>query len=312
MPTHARDARLRELQFLARLDREGPLDLQTHTLDDLQKAMLAELIYAGHLNGIGTIGWVYRDDFQHMHVSRPENNNLFLDAERQRWNSINRLLGGQQVTLRISHAGRVRLSELEQALQTNRDREPFGILLGQRHVLADLAIAITRATGESPLTVAYLDANGFKTINDTLGHGQGDEALKSYMTVVSTVTERLGTAYRNGGDEVVVIMPDTSTDLALKTMRTVAAQLHKEKLPGDFPLSLSCGLATTTDPNADAAEFLNRADEEQKRAKERSREGKPPRPNVFAVQGKELEVLPWEGMRTARRSTTVTPHRRGP
>src|SRR5437879_4759777 len=93
------------------------------------------------------------------------------------------------------------------------------------------------------------------------------------MSVVSMVTGRLGTAYRNGGDEVVVIMPNTTIDLGLKTMRAVAMQLHKEKLPGDFPLSLSCGLATTTDSNANAAEFLNRADEEQKRAKERSRDG---------------------------------------
>lgn len=311
MPMNPTDARLRELQFLARLNREGRIDLKGGVAQGPEKEMIAELVHTGYINGIGSIDWSFKDDLQYIHVSRPENNDVLMGAERLRWNSINRLLGGQEVPLQISHAGRVRLSELEQALQTGRDRDPFGILLNQRHVHTDLAIAITRATGQSPLSIAYLDANGFKAINDKLGHAKGDEALKTYMTVVSTATERLGTAYRNGGDEVVVIMPNTTPDLALKTMRTVAAQLHKEKLPGDFPLSLSCGIATTTDPNADAAESLNRADEEQKRAKERSREGKPPRPSVFAVQGKELEIVPWEGMRTARRSTTVTPHRRG-
>jgi len=305
MPAHAADARLRELQFLAQLDREDRLDLKPMP-EGSARTMIVELIHAGYINNIGNISWNYQYEIQYMHVSRAENNDLLMGAERERWNSINRVLGGQQVTLRISHAGRVRLSELEQALQTGRDREPFGILLGQRHVHTDLAIAITRATGQSPLSVAYLDANGFKTINDKLGHAAGDEALKSYMSMVSMLTERIGTAYRNGGDEVVVILPNTTMDLALNTMRAVARGLHKEKMPGDLPLSLSCGLVTTTDANTDAARFLSRADEEQKRAKERSREGKP-RPSVFAVQGKELEVLPWDGKGTVLTISTATP-----
>src|SRR5207248_2892021 len=142
---------------------------------------------------------------------------------------------------------RLRLSELQQVLQTGRDREPFGILLGQRHVIPDLTIAIAFATEASPLSIAFLDLNGFKAINDTLGHAAGDDALKSFMSVVSMLTERLGEGYRAGGDEVVVIMPGATTDLALKTMHTVAVQLHKEKMPGDLPLSVSCGIATTVD-----------------------------------------------------------------
>src|SRR5882672_8994666 len=141
MPTPA-DARLRELQFLARLDREGPLNLQPMP-EGPERAMIAELIFAGYINSIGTIAWNYQYEIQYQHVSRPEMNDLFMGAERERWNSINRVLGGQQTTLRISHGGRVRLSELAQALQTGRDREPFGILLGQRNVDTDLTIAIT-------------------------------------------------------------------------------------------------------------------------------------------------------------------------
>ncbi len=215
------------------------------------------------------------------------------DALRDRlMHDLDLLLRVEPVALRINHKGRLRLSELEQALQTGRDREPFRILLAQRHVATDLAIAITSATEYSSLTLAYIDANGFKTINDTINHAAGDEALKSYMTVVSMLTEAVGEAYRAGGDEVVIIMPNTTTDLALKTIRAVAAQLHREKMPGDLPLSLSCGIVTTTDANSDPGEFLKKADEEQKRAKARSRVD-PPRPSVIAVEGRELEVIPW-------------------
>ncbi len=52
----------------------------------------------------------------------------------------------------------------------------MGILLGKRHVLPDLMIALASTTSASRLSVAYLDANGFKAINDTISHAAGDEA----------------------------------------------------------------------------------------------------------------------------------------
>ena len=159
------------------------------------------------------------------------------------------LLSGQPITFRINHKGLVRLSELQQAIQTGRDREPFGILLGQRHVLPDLAFALAQTSPTEPLSLAYLDANGFKVINDSINHAAGDEALKGYMSVVLMLTQGRGEAYRAGGDEVVVIMPNTTAELARQTIRAVAVQLHKEEMPGDLKLSLSCGIATTTELN---------------------------------------------------------------
>jgi|SRR3982074_2231077 hypothetical protein len=73
----AADARVRELQFLARLDREGAIELQALGSDLLDKAMIAELIHQGYLNGIGTVSWTYRTELQYFHVARPENNDLF-------------------------------------------------------------------------------------------------------------------------------------------------------------------------------------------------------------------------------------------
>jgi len=282
MLTHAADARIRELQFLAKLDREKRVDI-TVAVEDPDRLMILHLLRERYVNDLATLA--------HTSGEIPD----LEDALRDRlMHDLDLLLKVEPVALRINHKGRVRLSELQQALQTGRDREPFGILLGQRHILPDLTIALASATSGSPLTLVYGDANGFKTINDTINHAAGDEALKSYMAIVSMFSEAVGDAYRAGGDEVVVIMPSTTADVALNTMRAVAAQLHKEKMPGDLPLSLSCGIATTTDANADAGELLKKADEEQKRAKARSRVD-PPRPSVIAVEDRELEVIPREG-----------------
>jgi diguanylate cyclase (GGDEF)-like protein len=280
MPTNPSDARLRELQFLAKLDREERVDI-TVAVEDPDRLMILHLLRERYVNDLAAL--------THTSGEIPD----LEDALRDRlMHDLDLLLKVEPVALRINHKGRLRLAELQQALQTGRDREPFGILLGQRHVGTDLAIAITSASEYAPLTLAYADANGFKVINDKINHAAGDEALKIYMTVVSMLTEAVGEAYRAGGDEVVVIMPNTTTDLALRTMRAAATQLHKEKIPGDLPLSLSCGIVTTVNPNRDAGELLKAADEEQQRAKARSRVA-PPRPSVIAVEGKELEVMPW-------------------
>jgi hypothetical protein len=69
--------------------------------------------------------------------------------------------------LRLTHPGRVRLSELKQALRAGREREPFGILWDVRHWEQDLQVAILDARGGSPLALAYLDMNGLKLVNDT-------------------------------------------------------------------------------------------------------------------------------------------------
>jgi diguanylate cyclase (GGDEF)-like protein len=284
MQTIPKDARLRELSFLAKLARESQPLLVTVAADDPDRLMYFHLLREGYVNDLAAFSGV---------SGRAVENGEGLDRRlnRRLHQDYDLLMSGQPIAFRISHKGLVRVSELRQALQTGRDREPFGILFGKRHILPDLAIALTTAAPGTPLSLAYLDANGFKTINDTISHSAGDEALKSYLSVVLMVTEGRGEAYRAGGDEVVVILPNTTTEQARQTIRAVAVQLHNEKMPGGLKLSLSCGIATTTAADAEAAEFLNAADEQQKRAKARSRTSER-RPSVIAIKDQVEEVVP--------------------
>jgi diguanylate cyclase (GGDEF)-like protein len=197
--------------------------------------------------------------------------------------------------LRLTHFGRVRLSELKQALRTGREREPFGILWDVRHWERDVQIAILEAGEESPLALAYMDMNGLKDINDTHGHDTGDLALKAYFQAVNSVLPDKGQAYRlsGGADEVLVALPNHNEEAAVKFVRLACTKLMTERLRLDDRqalLSIAAGVITTTDPTSSPASLRSTADEEQKRAKLRSREIYP-RPSVIAISGKEKLIV---------------------
>src|SRR4051812_32522303 len=102
-----RDARLRELRLLAEIDRTGSLDIQrTDALEQRDRAMIIEMIDGGLLNGISTRTIQYSDQFRH------NQSGIAKVTEFERVDPLARVMGGQQVTLRISHKGRVRLAEL--------------------------------------------------------------------------------------------------------------------------------------------------------------------------------------------------------
>jgi diguanylate cyclase (GGDEF)-like protein len=192
--------------------------------------------------------------------------------------------------LRLTHFGRIRLSELKQALRTGRERESFGILWDVRHWERDVQIAILEAGEDSPLALAYLDMNGLKHINDTHGHDAGDLALKAYFQAVASVLPDGGQAYRlsGGADEVLVALPNHDEDAAIQIARLACTKLMSERLP--ILLSVAVGVITTTDPTSSPASLRATGDEEQKRAKLHSKKTSP-RPSVIAVRGKEPIVI---------------------
>jgi diguanylate cyclase (GGDEF)-like protein len=199
--------------------------------------------------------------------------------------------------LRLTHLGRVRLSELKQALRSGREREPFGILWDVRHWEQDLQIAILDAHEGSPLAVAYLDMNGLKQVNEDHGHDGGDLALKAYFQAVASVIGDRGQAYRlsGGADEVLVVLPNHDAQTVVQIIRLACTKLMNERLWPTDPnalLSIAIGVITTTDPAASPGNLRSTADEEQKRAKQRSKETTP-RPSVIAIKGQEdMIVIP--------------------
>jgi len=279
MANGIRDARLRELKFLSMLERRGPASHASASGDSTHTAMVAHLLNEGFLNGVATP--VASDD-----AWDTLNERLISDRQRELYG----VLHGQPVLLAINHKGLVRLAELEQQLLSGRDLDSFGIVLNKRHVLKDTTIALTHALETEPVSLAYLDLNGLKRVNELHGHQAGDELLRTYLKTLQALMGDRSEAYRDGGDEVVVIMRATRGEEAQATIRTVLQQLAREPVAGLESLTASAGIVTTTDPSTDAKELLARADAAQRLAKVTSRRTSP-RPSVIALEQEVLEVI---------------------
>lgn len=297
------DARLRELAFLAQLEREGNSRVDSARLnqDYVFKSMVLHLLREGSINGIE---WNYAS--VGFNVTTLANaggrTNIEVQHEMRLWGDIARVLADQEVMARISHKGRLRRSELEQALQAGRDREPFGVLWAERHRDQAVVMAVLSAQPTAPVSVAYLDMNGLKTINDENDHAAGDAAIKTYLQTIDMLKGEQAEGFRSGGgDEVLVVMRNTSAEAAQRAMRDVLLQLSKEcvRVGGKEVapyLTAACGVVTTTDPTSDAATLIRRADAEQKRAKLASKAGagagSGPRASFLAMENAELETVP--------------------
>lgn len=115
------------------------------------------------------------------------------------------------------------------------------------------------------LTLAYVDANHFKTINDTLGHEAGDSALKAVGDALArSIREGTDGAYRLGGDEFAVLM--LGADLA-----SAHAALDRGFARGSVAPPLSCSVGIVKLRGGERAdEFVRRADSLMYAAKRRS------------------------------------------
>lgn len=277
------DARLRELQFLARLDREGPIGFPPPYGGPIEEQMIVSLIHEGYLN----------DGFDELRGLDKSSHHELLS--RRQWvvgQHIGTVLKQKPIILTISHKGRVRLSELEQQLKTGRDRDPTGLLLDQRHLDNGLAIAVLSAHESMPLSVAFLDMNGLKAINTTYGHPAGNEAIRAFFQAVLATLGKRGEAYRNGGDEVVVILPGVTDEVAGALLDKFVRQLSKDvvalgKERVAVRLTASCGSVSSTNPNEEVAALLDRADKAMYRAKGQSTQSAE-RVNAIAVGVREV------------------------
>jgi diguanylate cyclase (GGDEF)-like protein len=158
----------------------------------------------------------------------------------------------------------VLLAVLRRTLDREREQartDPLTGVSNRRHfaelTLADLALS---RRYERALTVAYLDLDNFKQVNDRFGHRAGDELLR---TVARTIRSRLrftDAVGRLGGDEFAICLPETGADAA-----TVVLEQLREDVAAALPaelrfVTLSIGMVTFARPPASVEALLERTD----------------------------------------------------
>jgi|Deesub1362A_J573_1020465.scaffolds.fasta_scaffold01970_4 diguanylate cyclase (GGDEF)-like protein len=169
-------------------------------------------------------------------------------------------------------------------LQSDADRmaelahtDPLTGLANRRHLVEQLEREFARARRyHRPLSLIYLDLDGFKSINDRHGHLVGDEVLQGVARSMRAVLRSTDLLARIGGDEFAVLLPETTLDdahkVAIKLRRALAAYSSQldPLLP---PLTFCAGTSQLRPGDAAVDEILQRADTAMYLAKEDGRAG---------------------------------------
>lgn len=115
-----------------------------------------------------------------------------------------------------------------------------------------------------PLSLVFLDLDGFKSINDTHGHLSGSRALVEAAGVIRRCARETDVPARFGGDEFAVVLPDTGSEGAMAVAERVRERMFEHAfLAGDgldIHLTASVGVATLPDVAASAEELIKAAD----------------------------------------------------
>jgi len=150
-------------------------------------------------------------------------------------------------------------------------------LHNRRYMNGQLQALVTRAgMGGEPVSALLIDIDHFKKINDSFGHDVGDEVLREFALRVASNVRAIDLPCRYGGEEFVVIMPDTGLQLAERVAERI--RLHVSGSPfrvaGGHELltvTISVGVAATNGPADTPSALLKRADKAVYEAKKGGR-----------------------------------------
>lgn len=127
----------------------------------------------------------------------------------------------------------------------------------------------------SPLSVVFMDLDGFKMVNDVYGHCAGSVTLAEVAQVVLKSVREVDYVARYGGDEFVIVLPETSARSALEVTERVRTQLANNRFDGGIGatihLTASFGVASFPDHATEAERLIELADAAMYEAKQRQK-----------------------------------------
>jgi len=130
---------------------------------------------------------------------------------------------------------------------------------------------------KTPILLLYLDIDNFKHINDTFGHEEGDRVLKEAVKIFKLTLREVDIICRLGGDEFLLIFPDSFLNDAPLIRKRLSKNLEKlnQKLAKPYKIDFSIGLSYYNPSNPLSIEELIRiADENMYKEKKKKKEGK--------------------------------------
>jgi diguanylate cyclase (GGDEF)-like protein len=127
---------------------------------------------------------------------------------------------------------------------------------------------------QSVLSVVIFDVDHFKQVNDTHGHDAGDYILKSVGNIVQDVIRDCDYAFRMGGDEFLLLLPETNEKQASLLAERIRIRIENKKLVDEnrkFSVTASFGISQNRKIDTSIENIVKRADKALYKAKERGR-----------------------------------------
>jgi two-component system, cell cycle response regulator len=146
-------------------------------------------------------------------------------------------------------------------------------LFNRRYMESHLGTLIEQAAARGkPLSALVIDIDYFKAINDSHGHDAGDDVLRDFALRIKRSIRGIDLACRHGGEEFVIVMPETDMAVAAMVAERLRRRIASEPFPiaqgsRHIPVTISIGIAGLRDKDDTAASLLKRADQALYRAK---------------------------------------------
>ncbi|MGD8784648.1 MAG: GGDEF domain-containing protein [Thioalkalispiraceae bacterium] len=137
-------------------------------------------------------------------------------------------------------------------------RDIFGVVLKKE-------ISHAQRTNRK-ISLALIDIDDFKKVNDQYGHQQGDNILSAVGKVITNNVRSMDTAARYGGEELVILMPDTSAAEAKEVAGRIRSDIEALN-PEGIHLTVSIGIAESSNNNGNGEGIIKRADDALYKAK---------------------------------------------
>jgi diguanylate cyclase (GGDEF)-like protein len=115
----------------------------------------------------------------------------------------------------------------------------------------------------APLSAALVDLDHFKRVNDTLSHAAGDLVLEQVAALLADVAVDSGLVARLGGEEFLLVFPDTEADEAVRRCERLRRAIHEHlwrPVAGNIPVTASIGVTTVPNGRTTASALLAGAD----------------------------------------------------
>jgi len=148
-------------------------------------------------------------------------------------------------------------------------------LYNSRYFYKQLDSEVNRAKRYNhPLTLLFMDIDYFKRYNDTYGHLEGDKVLVSIGKIIKSCLRKMDTAYRYGGEEFTVILPETNRGEVMTVAKRIKDAMENEKFSPQSEKSISITIsigATEYCPGERISTLVQRADKAMYLSKQRGR-----------------------------------------